>query len=194
MRVQRDKTNATALPADSVYQSTNHNRVSRPSQSGSVGSVSSCSHEPWHQNQRSSKGWTWTPQQDDCNEEGWQGWQAKGFERSSPYKAPHGEDQLCAFCTLQAVGFPWSESTPGISFGDWSDKIYVKQVFGAEANWVRVGMPHLRAMEVRILFSGRETVFGFPYDDISGSNAKENCGLRVLQPMTWERLHAAASA
>ena len=73
MRLQRDKTNATALPADSVYQSTNHNRVSRPSQSGSVGSVSSCSHEPWHQNQRSSKGWTWTPQQDDCNEEGWQG-------------------------------------------------------------------------------------------------------------------------
>ena len=46
----------------------------------------------------------------------------------------------------------------------------------------------MRAMEVRILFSGRETVFGFPYDDISGSNAKENCGLRVLQPMTWECL------
>ena len=40
MRLQRDKTNATALPADSVYQSTNHHRVSRPSQSGSVGSVS----------------------------------------------------------------------------------------------------------------------------------------------------------
>ena len=60
-------------------------------------------------------------------------------------KAPHGEDQLCAFCTLQAVGFPWSESTPGISFVDWSDKIYVKQVFGAQANWVQVGMPHMRA-------------------------------------------------
>ena len=103
-------------------------------------------------------------------------------------KAPHGEDQLCAFCTLQAVGFPWRESTPGISFVDWCDKIYVKQVFGAQANWVQVGMPHMRAMEVRILFSGKETVFGFPYDDISGSSAKENCGLRVLQPMTWECL------
>ena len=28
-------------------------------------------------------------------------------------------------------------------------------------------------MEVRILFSGRETVFGFPYDAVPGSSAKE---------------------
>ena len=51
-------------------------------------------------------------------------WQAKGFERSSPYKAPHGEEKLYDFCTLQAVGFPWSECAPNTSFVDWANMFF----------------------------------------------------------------------
>ena len=78
---------------------------------------------------------------------------------------------------------------------DWSSKVYVKQVFGAQEDWVHLGMLHMCAMEVRILFSGKEAVLGFPYDDISGpAPKKKRLGLRLLQPMTWQRLRAVASA
>ena len=53
-----------------------------------------------------------------------QGWQAQGFERSSPYKKIRGAETLYAFCTFQAVGFPWSESDPGISFVKWAKRSF----------------------------------------------------------------------
>ena len=78
------------------------------------------------------------------------------------------EETLCKVCEPSMLT---SQTLP--KDGDWHSNVYMKQAFGAHGNWVHVGMPHMCLMEVRILFSGRETVFGFPYDAVPGSSAKE---------------------
>ena len=56
---------------------------------------------------------------------------------------------------------------------DWAPKVYVKHVFGACADWAHIGMSHMCCMEVRVLFSGREAVLGFPFDEISGASMRD---------------------
>lgn len=92
-------------------------------------------------------------------------------------------------------------STYPLPGSEWSAKVFVRQLYAAKEGFVNIGLPHMALMEMRILFSGSETLYGFAYDDVPGASLKDKrmwlmtqSAQKLHEKLSWAACHDSTKA
>jgi hypothetical protein len=69
---------------------------------------------------------------------------------------------------------------------DWAPKVYSPWYFGYARSYVNVQVPHMGAMEARLLLEGDEIVAGIPFEHCEGATLREK--VRSVKDIGFDRL------